>query len=37
MIHIYKVELDEIDMKLIVKKVIKVKECRNASFGLYQF
>ena len=37
MIYIYKVELYEIDIKLKVNKVIKVKECRNASFGLYQF
>ena len=38
MIHIYKDELDEIDIKLItnefIKEFIKVKESRIVTFGL---
>ena len=33
MIHISKDELDEIDVKLITNKFIKVKECRIITFG----
>lgn len=36
MTHIYKAELDEIDMKLMMNKFIKVKKSRTAIFGLYQ-
>ena len=35
MVHVYKEELDEINMKLIVNKFIKVKEFRIASFELH--
>ena len=34
MIPIYKNELDEIDIKLITNKFIKVKESRIVTFGL---
>ena len=34
MIHIYKDELDEIDIKLITNEFIKVKESRIVTFGL---
>ena len=34
MIHIYKDELDQIDIKLIKNEFIKVKECRIVTFGL---
>ena len=38
MIHIYKDELDEIEIKLIRNEFIKVKESRTvATFRLYQF
>ena len=38
MIHIYKDELDEIEIKLIRNESIKVKESRTAAtFRLYQF
>ena len=37
LIHIYKEELDEIDIKLITNEFIKIKESRIATFGLYQF
>ena len=33
MIHIYKDELDEIDIKLITNEFIKVKKSRIVSFG----
>ena len=36
MTHIYKEELDEIDMKLMMNKFIKVKKSRTAIFRLYQ-
>ena len=34
MIHIYKDELDDIDIKLITNEFIKVKEYRTITFGL---
>ena len=34
MIHIYNNELDEIDIKLIISKFIKVKQSKIATFGL---
>ena len=34
MIHIYKDELDEIDMKLITNEFIKIKESIIVTFGL---
>ena len=34
MIHIYKNELDEIDIKLITNEFVKVKESRIVTFGL---
>ena len=37
LIHIYKEELDEIDIKLITNEFIKIKESRIATFVLYQF
>ena len=37
MMHIYKEELDETDIKLITNEFIKVKESRIDTFGLYQF
>ena len=38
MIHIYKDELDETEIKLIRSEFIKVKESRTAAtFRLYQF
>ena len=33
--NIHKGELDEIDIKLITKEFIKIKESRIATFGLY--
>ena len=36
MTHIYKAELDEIDMKLMMNKFIKVKKSRTAIFRLYE-
>ena len=37
LIHTYKEELDEIDIKLITNEFIKIKEPRIATFGLCQF
>ena len=37
LIHIYKEELDEIDIKVITDEFIKIEESRIATFGLYQF
>ena len=34
MIHIYKDELDEIGIKLITNKFIKVRQSRSVTFGL---
>ena len=34
MVHIYKDELDETDIKLITNEFIKVKEFKIATFGL---
>ena len=36
MIHIYKEELDETDIKLITNEFIKFKESRIGTLGLYQ-
>ena len=35
LIHIYKKEIDEIDIKLITNEFIKIKESRIATLGLY--
>ena len=37
MILIYNEELDEINIKLKTNKLIKDKECRIPTFGMYQF
>ena len=37
MMHNYKEELDETDIKLITNEFIKVKKSRIDTFGLYQF
>ena len=37
MILIYNEELDEINVKLRTNKLMKEKESRIATFGLYQF
>ena len=37
MILIYNEELDEINIKLKINKLIKDKECRIPTFDMYQF
>ena len=37
LIHIYKKELDEIDIKSITNEFIQIMESRIATFGLYRF